>query len=188
MHRRKSTSRAKLKAASQEQIHQKWKEHFKNLLGNPREITEKHIQKIINGQLDIEIWQFMEEELDPVLKKTKSRNGADLYKLLLKFGREENFTTYFSNYAMQSINKTQSGNGQKVLPFCKKSNPGITQNNRSTTLIAKIYRGCTRGVTVKAMDSEIVVSGFKLQSRYYVHFRANTLGKGMNPLILPAMG
>ena len=24
-----------------------------------------------------------------------------------------------------------------------------------------------------------------LQSRYYVHFRANTLGKGMNPLILP---
>ena len=30
---------------------------------------------------------------------------------------------------------------------------------------------------------------FVLQSRYYVHFRANTLGKGMNPLILPpAMG
>ena len=28
---------------------------------------------------------------------------------------------------------------------------------------------------------------FELQSRYYVHFRANTLGKGMNPLILPAM-
>ena len=27
-----------------------------------------------------------------------------------------------------------------------------------------------------------------LQSRYYVHFRANTLGKGMNPLIHPAMG
>ena len=27
-----------------------------------------------------------------------------------------------------------------------------------------------------------------LQSRYYVHFRANTLGKGMKPFILPAMG
>ena len=26
------------------------------------------------------------------------------------------------------------------------------------------------------------------QSRYYVHFWANTLGKGMNPIILPAMG
>ena len=32
------------------------------------------------------------------------------------------------------------------------------------------------------------VREFVLQSRYYVHFWANTLGKGMNPLILPAMG
>ena len=44
------------------------------------------------------------------------------------------------------------------------------------------------GVMVKVMDYGIVVSEFVLQSRYYVHFRANTLGKGMNPLILPAMG
>ena len=50
------------------------------------------------------------------------------------------------------------------------------------------YRGCPRGVMVKAMDCGIVVSEFVLQSRYYIHFRANTLGKGMNPLILPAMG
>ena len=49
--------------------------------------------------------------------------------------------------------------------------------------------GCPRGVMVKAMSCGIVVREFVLQSRYYVHFRANTLGKGMNPLILPpAMG
>ena len=48
--------------------------------------------------------------------------------------------------------------------------------------------GCPRGVMVKAIDSGIVVSEFVLQSRYYVHFRTNTLGKGMNPLILRAMG
>ena len=48
--------------------------------------------------------------------------------------------------------------------------------------------GCPRGVIVKAMDCRIVVREFVLQSCYYVHFRANTLGKGMNPLILPAMG
>ena len=41
---------------------------------------------------------------------------------------------------------------------------------------------------VKAMDCGIVVREFVLQSCYYVHFLANTLGKGMNPLILPAMG
>ena len=41
---------------------------------------------------------------------------------------------------------------------------------------------------VKVMDCGIIVSEFVLQSRYYVHFRANTLGKDVNPLILPAMG
>ena len=51
-----------------------------------------------------------------------------------------------------------------------------------------LFSGCPRGVMVKAMDCGIVVSEFVLQSRYYVHFRANTLGKGMNPLILPATG
>ena len=48
--------------------------------------------------------------------------------------------------------------------------------------------GCPDGVMVKAMDCGIVVREFVLQSCYYIHFRANTLGKGMNPLILPAMG
>ena len=47
---------------------------------------------------------------------------------------------------------------------------------------------CSRGVMVKPMDCGIVVREFVLQSRYYVHFRANTLRKGMNPLILPTMG
>ena len=41
---------------------------------------------------------------------------------------------------------------------------------------------------VNTMDYGIVVSEFILQSHYYVHIRANTLEKGMNPLILPAMG
>ena len=51
------------------------------------------------------------------------------------------------------------------------------------------YTSDTSGVMVKAMNYGIVVREFVLQSRYYVHFRANTLGKDMNPLILPpAMG
>ena len=41
---------------------------------------------------------------------------------------------------------------------------------------------------VKAMDCKIVVSEFELQSRYYSHFRPNTLGKGGNPLVLLALG
>ena len=54
--------------------------------------------------------------------------------------------------------------------------------------LLKVPRECPRGVMVKVMDCGIVVSEFVLQSCYYVHFRANTLGKGMNPLILPTMG
>ena len=45
---------------------------------------------------------------------------------------------------------------------------------------------CLRYVS-KIMDCGIVVSKFVLQSCYYVHFQTNTLGEGMNPLILPAM-
>ena len=59
---------------------------------------------------------------------------------------------------------------------------------RFCSFVLNFLWGCPRGVMVKAMDCGIVVCKFILQSRYYVHFRANTLGKGMNPLILPAMG
>ena len=38
------------------------------------------------------------------------------------------------------------------------------------------------------LDCGIVVREFKLQSRYYIHFRTNSIGKGMNPLILPSIG
>ena len=49
-------------------------------------------------------------------------------------------------------------------------------------------RGCPLGVIVKAMDCGIVVSEFVLQSRHYVHFRANTLRKGIKPILPPGMG
>ena len=58
----------------------------------------------------------------------------------------------------------------------------VIKKKSQSSLNLKIY------VMVKAMDCGIVVREFVLQSRYYVHFRANTLGKGMNPLILLAMG
>ena len=41
---------------------------------------------------------------------------------------------------------------------------------------------------VDELDCGMVVSQFELQSRDYVHFRTDTLGKGMNPLNHPAMG
>ena len=49
-----------------------------------------------------------------------------------------------------------------------------------------LKRGGPRVVMVKVMDC--VVREFVLQSHYYFDFRANILGKVMNPLILPPMG
>ena len=51
-----------------------------------------------------------------------------------------------------------------------------------------LNRRYPRGVMVKALDCGIVVSELKLQLPYYFHFRTNTLGKGMNSLILTVMG
>ena len=64
----------------------------------------------------------------------------------------------------------------------------LSHKDHCSLSLIKITGGCPRGVMVKATDCGIVVREFVLQSRYYIHFRANTLGKGMNPLILPAMG
>ena len=47
--------------------------------------------------------------------------------------------------------------------------------------------GSPRGVMVKAFDCGIEVNPFELQLFYYIHSQTKTFGKGMNPLILPAM-
>ncbi len=41
---------------------------------------------------------------------------------------------------------------------------------------------------VKAMDCGTVVSEFEFQSRYYVHFRTNTLDKRYEPPYPPSYG
>ena len=53
-------------------------------------------------------------------------------------------------------------------------------------IFTHITRGCPHCVMAKAMDCNYR-SEFVFQSPYNVHFRANTIGKGINPFILPAM-
>ena len=42
-------------------------------------------------------------------------------------------------------------------------------------------------VMANVLDCKILISKFKPQLHYYVHFPTNTLGKVMNPLISPGM-
>ena len=55
-------------------------------------------------------------------------------------------------------------------------------------LTLHIQRGRPRNIVANELHCDIVVSEFKLQSRYYVHFRNNTLGKGMDPLNATSYG
>ena len=45
-----------------------------------------------------------------------------------------------------------------------------------------------RGVVVNMLNCDIRVKEFEFLSYYYVRFLINTIGKGMNSLILPGMG
>ena len=53
-----------------------WIEHFKNLLGDPAEISHKPVEKIINCQQDIKLGQLTKEELDAVPKIIKIIKSA----------------------------------------------------------------------------------------------------------------
>ena len=52
----------------------------------------------------------------------------------------------------------------------------------------RLLGGFPRAVIFKALDCGIIECKFELQSCYYVHFQTNSIGKGMNLLILPGMG
>ena len=69
--KRKSTTKAKLKATIQQERIKLWKQHFENLLGNPPKVTHEPITRIISKQLDIKLGPVAQEELDSVLKKLK---------------------------------------------------------------------------------------------------------------------
>ena len=95
-----------------------------------------------------------------------------------------------SQSQQQEKNKTKKQRPAQIIPPPQSSiHPLNLPKPPSPKHYLLFLQGCPRGVMVKAMNCGIVIREFVLQSRYYVHFRANTLGKGMNPLILPpAMG
>ena len=78
--RKKSTNKAKLTAANQQERIKLWKQHFENLLGNPPKVMHDPIITIIRKQLDIKLGPFTQEELESVLK-LKNRKAAGLNEI-----------------------------------------------------------------------------------------------------------
>ena len=61
-----------------------------------------------------------------------------------------------------------------------------THHPAPTIVYLSAQRKC--GVVANMLNCYIIVNEFKFQSSNYIHFQANTRGKCMNSLILPAMG
>ena len=61
-----------------------------------------NLSKIINSQLHIKVEQYIEEELEAVLKK-----AAASMKYHLKYERKQYFVTYKFDYATPCCNKAQ---------------------------------------------------------------------------------
>ena len=55
------------------------------------------------------------------------------------------------------------------------------RKSMNTKVNQSVIRGWSRGVMVKELSCGIVERKFELKSRYYVHFRTNTLGEWYKP-------
>ena len=100
---RKSTAKAKLKAASQQERIKLWEQHFKNLLGNPPEITDEPITRIISKQLDVKLGPFTKEELDTVLRRIKNRKAAGLDEIPPEVWKDETIRRYTAPAMQRSL-------------------------------------------------------------------------------------
>ena len=128
--RRKSTAKAKLKAASQQERVKLWEQYLKNLLGNPPKITDEPITGIISKQLDIKLGPFTKEELDSVLRKIKNTKAAGLDEIPPP---EAWKTRQFDDILLRQCNAVYSQNMIErwmkgcILPSPKKRRPRISQ-------------------------------------------------------------
>ena len=125
--RRKSTAKAKLKAARSPQERVKlWEQHFINLLGNLPKITDEPITRIISKQLDIKLGPFTKEELDSVLKKIKNRKAAGLDEIPPEVWKTRQFDDILLRQcnAVYSQNRIERWMKGCILPFPKKGDLG----------------------------------------------------------------
>ena len=141
---RKNTTKAKLKASSQDERIKLWKEHFENLLGKPPLTNEAVITPIFENELSIKKGAFTMDELRTVLKNTKSGKSCGLDNIPAEVWKLENFNDALLKlcndaYMGHPIDKWRQG---CLLPFPKKGDLGKATNYRGITLTSiasKIY-------------------------------------------------
>ena len=154
----KSTAKAKLKAANQQERIKLWKLHFENLLGNTPKVTHELITRIISKQLDIKLGPFTQEELDSVLRKIKSRKAAGLDEIPPEVWKTRQFDDILLRHCNAVSNQNPIDKWKKgcILPFPKKGDLRLPKNYRGITLTsiaAKIYNALLRNRIEPKIDN-----------------------------------
>ena len=154
---RKSTVKAKLNAANQQESIKLWKQHFENQLANPLNMTQEPITRIISKQLDIKLGPFTKEELDLVLRKIKNRKAPGLDEILPEEWKTRQFDDILLRHCNAVYNQNLIDRWTKVcfLPFPKKGDLGLPKNYRGITLTsiaAKIYYAILRNRILPQID------------------------------------
>ena len=142
--RRKSTAKAKLKANSQEERIQLWKQRFENLLGpHAPKVTHEPTRKIIFKQLYIKLGQFTREELNSVRRKIKNRKAAGLDEILREVWKTGEFDDILLRHCNTVFNQNTIDRWTKgCIFFLKKGDLKLAKNYRGITLTsiaAKMY-------------------------------------------------
>ena len=134
--RRKSTAKAKLKAANQQERIKLWKQYFENLLANPPNVTQEPITRIINKQLDMKLGPFTKEELDSVLREIKKRKAAGLDEIPPEVWKTRQFEDILLRHcnAVHYQNRIDRWTKGCILPFPKTGDLGLAKNYRGITL------------------------------------------------------
>ena len=155
--KRKSTVKAKLKAANQQERKKLWKQHFENILGNPPKVTHELITRIISKQLDIKLGPFT-QKLDSVLRKTKNRKAAGLDEIPPEVWKTREFDAILLQHCNAVYNQNTIDRWMKgcILPIPKKGDLGLAKNYRGITLTsiaAKIYNALLRNRIEPKIDN-----------------------------------
>ena len=152
--RRKSTTKAKLKAANQQERIKLWKQHFENLLGNPPKVTHESITWIISKQLDIKLGPF----LDSVLWKIKKRKAAGLDEIPPEVWKTKQFDDILIWHCNAVYNQNPIDSWMKgfIPHFPEKCDLRLAKNYRGITLTsiaAKIYNALLRNCIEPKIDN-----------------------------------
>ena len=130
MSRRKSTAKAKLKAANQQERIKLWKQYFENLLGNPPKATHEPITRIISKQLDMKLEPFTLEELNSLLRKIENRKAAGLDDIPPEIWKTRQFDDILLRACNAVYNQNPIDRGMKgcIPTFPKKGDLRLVKN------------------------------------------------------------